>query len=129
MLLCPVVHLDDIAFKLLRPRQLLIDFQYATDAEVTAQHPDIFIIRNVSPLPILELELLPDRRRQVEISVHGQIRRGIGGEAFVQFTDNYVGIAGFHGEAVTPVFWVPIMKISGERVYRGSTSWGAPIAR
>ncbi len=28
----------------------------------------------------------------------------------------------------TPVFGKPIMKISGERVYRGSTSWGAPIA-
>jgi len=28
----------------------------------------------------------------------------------------------------TPVFGVPIMNISGERIYKGSSSWSAPVA-
>ena len=34
----------------------------------------------------------------------------------------------YEGVPVFPITGTPIMKISGEHVYRGSTSWGAPIA-
>lgn len=34
----------------------------------------------------------------------------------------------YEGTPVFPLTGKPIMKISGEHIYRGSTSWGAPIA-
>jgi hypothetical protein len=27
-----------------------------------------------------------------------------------------------------PVFGMPIMKISGDQIYRGTSTWGAPLA-
>jgi hypothetical protein len=34
----------------------------------------------------------------------------------------------YEGTPVFPLTGKPIMKTSGEHIYRGSTSWGAPIA-
>ncbi len=35
----------------------------------------------------------------------------------------------YEGTPVFPLTGKPIMRISGEYIYRGSTTWGAPIAR
>ena len=49
---------------------------------------------------------------------------GWGGPILTIDSDGWV----YEGTSVFPITGTPIMKISGEHIYRGSSSWGAPMA-
>ncbi len=56
-----------------------------------------------------------------------RVYRGTTGFGGVMLTVDSNGWV-YEGTPVFPLTGKPIMKISGEHIYRGSTSWGAPIA-